>query len=231
MLGPQPLKRVFYKDQRNIYRSTKLDPFPWLDHGFGTRLSDGWVPGPLATLHQVHSTICVLAGGREGRLGDGDALLSDSGGVYVGVRTADCIPILMADTNLRAVAAIHAGWRGTAAGIAIEAVSEMLRHFGSQPQDMIAAIGPGICGECYRVGPDVAAQFRLWFPERNDLDRETTVDLAEASRRQLVQAGLDPVRIDMGRICTLTNPAEFHSHRGTAGKAGRMISAIGISGQ
>jgi hypothetical protein len=219
---------VFYKDQRQVYRVSEFDTFPWLDHGFGTRLAEGWVPGPLATLHQIHSTVSILAGGREGQLGDGDALLSNTVGYYVGVRTADCTPILMVDTHLRAVAAIHAGWRGTAGGIAAEAVRAMEHQFGSRRCDLLAAIGPGICGECYVVGPEVAAQFRAWFPERSDLDRETAVDLAEANRRQLVAAGLDPARIYMGRICTIANPLEFHSHRGMKGNAGRMISAIAV---
>jgi hypothetical protein len=124
---------VFYKDSRQIYRVTELDSLPWLVHGFGTRLAR--VPalyGNVATLRQVHSAACVLAAGRGGGLGEGDALLENTPGSVVAVKTADCLPILLVDERHRAVAAVHAGWRGTVAGI-------------------------GKC--CYEVGPEVAAQF------------------------------------------------------------------------
>ena len=219
---------MLYKDARQVYRVSEFDSYSWLDHGFGTRLSGAWVPGPLTTLRQIHSDICVTADGREGCLGEGDALLSRTPGHYIGVRTADCLPILLLDPRLRVVAAIHAGWRGTATGIAATAVREMEGRFGSRPAGLAAAIGPGICGKCYLVGPEVAARFRTWFPERHDLDRETTVDLAEACRRQLVQAGLDPARIYTGAPCTLTSPEQFYSHRGAQGKTGRMLSAIAL---
>src|SRR5579863_4421718 len=113
----------FYRDERQIYRVSELDAIDWLIHGFGTRHSD--IPAlfaNLATLKQVHSASCVAACGRSGVLGEGDALLEDTPGSVVAVKTADCVPILLVDERHRAVAAVHSGWRGTAAGIAVRAV-------------------------------------------------------------------------------------------------------------
>lgn len=219
---------MFYKDTRPVYRLRELDALAWLDHGFGTRLAGSWTPGPLATLRQVHSNLCVCADGAAGCLGQGDALLSRTPGRYLGIRTADCLPLLIADERLHVVAAVHAGWRGTAASIAVKAVEAMAERFSSRPEDLIVAVGPGICGKCYTVGPDVAGKFRHWFPERSDLERETTLDLAEANRRQLIAAGVPAGRIHTGAPCTLCQAEDFHSHRRSPGKAGRMLSAIAI---
>ena len=151
---------MFYKDSRQVYRATELDALPWLIHGFGTRRSDipGWFAN-LATVKQIHSAICVPAEGRCGVLGEGDALLEDRPGAVIAVKTADCLPVLLVDERHRAVAAVHAGWRGTVARIAVGAVEAMRRRFGSEARDLHAAIGPGIGKCCYEVGPEVAAQF------------------------------------------------------------------------
>ena len=114
---------MFYRDPSQVYRVSELDVFPWLVHGFGTRYSD--IPAQfsqLATLKQIHSSTCIAADGRTGVLGHGDALLENTAGSVVAVKTADCIPILLVDERGRAVAAVHAGWRGTAARIAQKAV-------------------------------------------------------------------------------------------------------------
>lgn len=213
-------------DPQQIYRAAEWESLhPWLEHGFGTRLSEDWPPQPTAWVKQIHSKEVVLAE-YAGLLGRADALITNTPGLWLSVRTADCIPILIADPQRRAVAAVHAGWRGAAENIAAETVREMARRFGSVPGGLAAAIGPGVCGECYQVGAEVAARFRPWFPERGDLDRETTIDLAEANRRQLIEAGLSPERIIAGAPCTVTNPSQFHSYRRTHSRTGRMISAI-----
>src|SRR6516164_9630473 len=98
---------MFYKDSREIYRVEEFDEFPWLVHGFGTRLAE--VPRTLTTLKQIHSATCVFAAGRSGNLGHGDALVENTPGAAVAVKTADCIPILLVDPRHRAVAAVHAG--------------------------------------------------------------------------------------------------------------------------
>jgi YfiH family protein len=219
---------VFYKDRHQVYRVTELERYPWLEHGFGTRLSQGWPPEPLVRMRQVHSAICLCADDLASGIETGDALISRTPGRYLSVRTADCIPILFVDERLRAVAAVHAGWRGTAQQIAVRAVDGLRARYSSRPEDLAVAIGPGICGKCYTVGPAVAGRFRTWFPERTDLDRETAIDLAEANRRQLLAAGVPEGRIYTGAPCTSCRAEEFHSHRRSGGKPGRMISVVGI---
>jgi len=212
---------VFYQDPQHVYRVAELDQLPWLIHGFGTRLVD--VPalfGSLATLKQIHSATCVPGAGRAGELGRGDALIEDTPGSVIAVKTADCIPILLVDQRRRAVAAVHAGWRGTVARIARKAVEAMAEQLGSAPADLHAAIGPGIGKCCYQVGPEVAVQ----FGERG----RTHIDLLEANRRQLVEAGVTPERVYASNLCTMCQPAEFHSFRRDKEAAGRLYSFAGI---
>jgi len=212
---------VFYKDSRQVYRSGDLDALPWLIHGFGTRASDvpGWFAN-LATVKQVHSAICVPAEGRRGVLGQGDALLEDRPGAVIAIKTADCIPILLVDERHRAVAAVHAGWRGTVARIAAGAVVAMGRQFGTEPRDLHAAIGPGIGKCCYQVGPEVAAQ----FGERG----RANISLPDANRGQLLEAGVTPRRIYASNLCTMCLAEEFHSFRRDGDAAGRLYSFAGI---
>jgi hypothetical protein len=212
---------VFYKDPRQVYRSSELDALPWLIHGFGTRQSD--IPGRfanLATVKQIHSAICVAAEGRCGVLGEGDALLEDQPGSAIAIKTADCIPILLVDQRHRAVAAVHAGWRGTVARIAARAVEAMRQRFGAEPRDLHAAIGPGIGKCCYEVGAEVAAE----FGERG----RTHISLPDANRSQLLEAGVTPERIYASNLCTMCLAEEFHSFRRDGEAAGRLYSFAGI---
>lgn len=211
---------MLYKDKGHVYRVSELERLSWLDHGFGTRLAGSWTPGPPVWVRQVHSARCVWADGVFGCLGAADCLGTDSPGCYLTIRTADCIPILLVDERRHAVAAIHAGWRGTARTIAAVAVQSLGERFGSRPEDLLAALGPGICGNCYEVGPEVAIQFGL--------AGRTRLDLAEANRRQLIDSGVDPARIFSGAPCTCCRPAEFHSWRRDHVKTGRMVSAVAI---
>lgn len=218
---------MFYKDSREVYRVPELDELSWLVHGFGTRRAE--TPANLTTLKQVHSFTCVFAGGRTGVLGEGDALLENTPGSAVAVKTADCIPILLVDRGHRAVAAVHAGWRGTAAEIVRHAVEQMRREFDSAPAGLHAAIGPGIGPCCYEVGPDVAAH----FPQSVGTGRDgrARVDLAAANRQQLLDSGLDGARIYTAGLCTMCLPGEFHSFRRDKQDAGRMFSFAGLRGR
>jgi hypothetical protein len=212
---------VFYKDSRQVYRVTELDALDWLVHGFGTRLADVPAMFPsLACLQQIHSAECVAAEGRSGELGPGDAVLEDARGSVVAVRTADCIPILLADGRRHAVGAVHAGWRGTVARIAARALEAMRARFGTEPAGVHAAIGPGIGKCCYEVGPEVAAR----FGERG----RAHIDLAQANRLQLAAAGVAPERIYLANLCTMCHAAEFHSYRRDKEAAGRLYSFAGI---
>ena len=136
------------------------------------------------------------------------------------VKTADCIPILLADERQRAVAAVHAGWRGPAAGIARRALESMHTRFGTEPSDVHAAIGPGIGKCCYEVGPEVAAQFGE--------NGRAHIDLAAANGGQLAAAGVARERIYTANLCTMCRGDEFHSFRRDKDAAGRLWSFAGI---
>lgn len=212
---------MFYKDHENIYRVRPFAALEWLEHGFGTRRS---VRPRATTVHQVHSAICVTAEGRQGCLGDGDALLENTPGSSVAVKTADCLPLLFADPEHRAVAAVHAGWRGTAQRIAQAAVSSMAERFGTNPEKLLVALGPSIGPCCYEVGPEVTAQFGLG-------NGHARVDLGAINRAQLEQSGVRPENIYSSGLCTMCSPEDFYSYRREREHAGRMYSVIGIGRQ
>ncbi len=214
----------FRKTSDQVYQAESLLDFDWLEHGFGTRNSVAWnQDADLVSLSQIHSSECVHVTAGQGRVGRGDALLTGTPGLRVGVRTADCIPLVLTDPVRRAVAVVHAGWRGTAQSIAVNAVRKLQELFGSQPEEIVTAIGPGIGPCCYEVGPEVASEFRAWFP-----GIATHLDLPEANRRQLLAAGLAESRISVARLCTCCMRDEFHSWRRDRQAAGRMVSAARI---
>ena len=212
---------MFYRDSQNVYRARPLDRIAWLVHGFGTRHSPEFARhAELATLRQIHSDICESARGRTGVLGEGDALLENTPGHLVGVRTADCLPVLLVDEEHQAVAAAHAGWRGTVRGVVRAAVAKMQEEFGTNPARLHAAIGPGIGKCCYEVGQEVAMQFGESGPCK--------IDLAEANRRQLLEAGVAGTRIYVAGLCTMCGAGDFHSYRRDKDRAGRMLSVAGV---
>jgi hypothetical protein len=182
------------------------------------------------TLRQVHSDVCVCADGRKGRIGEGDALFTGQPGGLLAVRTADCLPLLFADERRKAVAAVHAGWRGAIQRIAARVIETMQARFSSRPEDLLVAVGPGIGACCYEVGPEVAVQFQALFPQRRDLNDRARIDLAEANRRILLEAGVSHDRIHVAGLCTACHPSEFHSWRRDGPRAGRMMSVIRIVG-
>jgi hypothetical protein len=212
---------VFYKDSRQVYRASELDALPWLIHGFGTRDSDipAWFAN-LGTVKQIHSARIVAADGRCGVLGEADALLEDRPGAVVAVKTADCMPVLLVDERHRAVAAVHAGWRGTVARIVAGAIESMHGRFGTEPADLHAAIGPGIGECCYEVGPEVAVQFGR--------EGRAHISLSDANHTQLLEAGVTRQRIYTSNLCTMCLAGEFHSFRRDREASGRLYSFVGI---
>jgi YfiH family protein len=209
---------LFRRDSDNVFRDESLDRLPWLKHGFGTRLSVGWPAGPeLAAAKQIHSDRVLLVES-PGPQGEGDALVSNQPGIGLTIRTADCLPVLIADPRHRAVAAIHAGWRGVVSEIAPKAVQAMHAQFGSAPEDLVVAIGPGIGKCCFEVGPEVAVQFGL--------SGRTKVDLVETMRRQLGRNGVSPGQISTRGYCTVCNSELFESYRRDREVAGRMTAMI-----
>ena len=187
----------------------------------------------------------------------GDGLMTDEPGLLLGIQTADCIAVLVADRKRRAVAAFHAGWRGTVQRIVESGIGRMRLQFGSRPEDLVAAIGPGIGPCCYSVGEEVLSEFESQFayarelfcevydsdpvrtrypmlfltqraPGHSPIGPSLHLNLAEANRRQLLAAGLKPRSIHLVGGCTSCQPELFFSHRGSQGHAGRMMSLIGI---
>jgi polyphenol oxidase len=198
-------------------QSPILAALPWTTHGFGTRHTAP-TPTALSTLKQIHSNVVLLAD-QQGLVGEGDALITNSPGLAISIRTADCYPILLADTRNRAVAAIHAGWRGTAAQIVVKTLEKMRSEFGTLTGDVSAAIGPGIGVCCYEVGDEVSSQFGV--------SGKTHLDLASENRRQLEAAGVLPKKIEALGVCTFC-AERFFSYRREKDKAGRMTSFIRI---
>jgi polyphenol oxidase len=185
-----------------------------LIHGFGLRSSV--YPSQIVTAKQVHSAIIQDAAEP---LGPGDALISNQPDVLVGVRTADCVPILLADPATGAVAAIHAGWRGSAARIAAAAVRELAERWNVRPGDLRAAVGPSIGPCCYEVGPEVAYQFQM------DVSEPVHLDLPAVNEKQLRDAGVADIWIS--GECTFCARDRFYSFRREREQAGRMTSFIG----
>jgi YfiH family protein len=208
----------------NPVRSSLLDAVPWLRHGFGTRHNGAWtVPDRTARLHQVHAAAIVTVT-EPGHHGDGDALIASSPNLWLEIRTADCVPVLIADTRQKVVAAVHAGWRGTAAGITGAAVGELLRGYGSRPEDLVAAVGPCIAVCCFEVGEEVASH----FPAHTDRTAERPhVNLAAVNVEQLIETGVPIRNIDNLGRCTMCETDMFHSFRRDRAM-GRMVSAIAI---
>jgi polyphenol oxidase len=220
---------VIYKAHDRVFRAAAFDRLNWLDHSFGTRHSSGLAATvPLATLRQIHSAHCWEASNQSGRLGDGDALTSNVPGQYVGVRTADCVPVLLADVQTRAIAAVHAGWRGTAQRIVLRTLEHMKERYGARPENVVAAIGPAIGPCCYQVGPEVLAQLSPWVPELPSTEMAACLDLPEVNRRQLESWGVPPERITSAALCTYCRNDEFHSFRRDREMAGRMFAVIGL---
>jgi YfiH family protein len=218
---------MFAKDDRGIYRAIPLTKLDWLEHGFGTRHSD-WSGCNPTTLKQIHSDRILIANGSSGCAGEGDALITNQAGTMIAVRTADCLPILLVEEQERLVSVVHAGWRGTAAGITAKTVRAIVRDFGGRPERIHGAIGPGIGVCCYRVGREVADRFQTFLPDLKGNGEHIMLNLAEANRRQLLSAGVRPERIYTGAPCTCCTLAEFHSYRREPENKGRMISVGGI---
>lgn len=215
---------------------------------------------PLITLRQIHSNLVrVVTAADAGRdhPWKADGMITSEPGLLIGIQTADCIPVLVADRKRRVIAAFHAGWRGTVKRIVETGIGRMRLEFGSRPQDLLAAIGPGAGPCCYGVGEEVQSQFDSQFVYSRELFHEVYsadavhikypmlfltqrapghsaigpslhLDLIEANRRQLLDAGLSPKSIHVTGGCTNCQTDLFFSHRASRGYAGRMMAAIGI---
>jgi len=221
-----------------------LDEVPGLVHGFEQRLGAAGGEsreatrrrvavalepfGRLFLLKQVHGKAVHRAPWTG--LPPGDAAVAEKPGLILGIETADCLPVLVVDPRRRAVAAAHAGWRGTAAGVARAAVAALVAG-GSRAEDLVAATGPGIGPCCYEVGDELRAAFG---PDAADFFRpgprgRPHLDVRAANERQLREAGIAEERIHRVADCTRCRADLYHSYRRDGKGAGRMISFVGFS--
>jgi hypothetical protein len=208
----------------------------------------------LIALKQIHSDVIHLIEAAPQEPCKGDASATNRPGLLLGVQTADCVPILLVDPKKRAIAAIHAGWRGTLARIAEKAIGQMQMHFATKPAGLLATIGPSIGPCCYEVGTEVATQFQSqfadapdWFDEFRTGDEPNPVqwlnmmppghqpppknvhlDLKKANRAQLLATGLPPQNIFTSDLCTACRPDLLFSYRKQGSQSGRLLSVIGI---
>jgi len=216
----------------------------------------GKKPWPLVTVRQIHSDLihCVNEVPRDTLVGDG--LITRMPGILLAIQTADCLPVILVDTKQRAVGVFHAGWRGTVKRIVEKGVGEMRRYFGTLPKNLKVAIGPGVHACCYEVGTEVRQQFESQFAYTGSLFRETKesdpvrekypllfltarapghselptklfLDLVEANRRQLIDAGVSPRNIKASTLCTACRPDMLFSYRAEKGVTGRMMAVAG----
>ena len=203
----------------------------------------------LCTVRQVHGAVVRVAlptAGGHAQAGSaaplqGDGLVSQGAGQFLGILTADCVPILLADTQTRAVAALHAGWRGTLACIVERGVEAMRATFGSRAEHLRAAIGPAIRPCCFEVGDEVKSAFAEAFPYAEALfagqgdsrgEARPRLDLHTANQRQLLEAGLAADNIEIVPECTacsrlLDGRRKYFSYRAEGGVTGRMMAVIG----
>ena len=165
-----------------------------------------------------------------------DALVTDHANLLLAVKTADCVPVLLADTRTSAMAAIHAGWRGTLAGIVEKTLGQMAARYGTRGEDVCAAIGPSAAACCYEVGAEVVHAFRQNFKDADELltpterDGHARIDLPRANRNQLVLAGVNAAHIHIAPLCTMCRNDLFFSYRReklAQGRVGRSFSVIG----
>lgn len=225
----------------NILTIPRLEETGFLVHGFGTRqfgeenlaaFSDETGLRPVR-MRQVHSNRIRVVDADPGTPLTGDALVTARPGLLLLVRTADCLPILLADERRRLVAAVHCGWRGTALGSAPGVIHLLRKRFSCRTQDILAAMGPCIQGGCYEVGRDVRRAFADggWgeeaFQDRPDHPDKFTLDLRRANRRQLIDSGVPAERIFSIGDCTHCRK-RFFSYRREAGETGRLLNFIGM---
>ncbi len=185
----------------------------------------------LVTVKQVHGAVVERVAGPAREAVEADGMVTAETGVALGILTADCVPVLVADTRLRVVGAFHAGWRGTAGGIVAKGVARMRSEFGATPEYMVAAVGPSIGACCYRVGEE------LWGKFEPDLfaskDEGLWLDLWEANRRQLVDAGLAAEAVTVVGECTscarVGKARKYFSHRAEKGVTGRAMAVIAVA--
>lgn len=185
----------------------------------GIRVDELAVPG------QVHGTT-VIRVGAPGSYAECDALITSASRVFLCVSVADCVPILLCDPDVPAVAAVHAGWRGTGGRILESSIRKMKRELGAEPGRLWAYLGPAASWCCYAVGEDVAVQFDPRYVRRDG--GRAFLDLKQANAGQLLGLGVPPEQIEVSPFCTISDLDRFHSFRRDGLRSGRMNAVIGL---
>lgn len=220
--------------------SLRVDGKP---HGFSMRLNGtagnvesqnrreffeslGFAEGSVGSAGQIHGNNIEIMEA-PGRSPQTDALVTPKKGILLSISVADCVPILLLDRVTKTVAAVHAGWRGTAKSILAKAVNFLEDYYGSVPGDILAFVGPsaGVC--CYEVGGDVAENFSEKFLAAGRAPGKYMLDLKAANAGQLIELGIPRDNVDVSEYCTICN-SDFHSFRRDGDGSGRMLAVIGL---
>lgn len=179
----------------------------------------------LATQRQIHSgNVRVVR--QPGNYPNCDGMITSQHRVFLCVSVADCVPIFLFDEKKMVVAGVHAGWRGTKAGIVLNTINLMKTECGSNPDNIVAFIGPSASACCYEVGEEVASRFESKFVSAKD--GRIFVDLKSANTAQLMQSGVPSSSIEVSPLCTIAEKDILHSYRRDGNRSGRMIGVIGL---
>lgn len=189
-------------------------------------------------MQQVHGAeVLIVEDDKKARSGasSGDGLITATPGIALTVMTADCVPILLFEPHRKVIAALHAGWRGTAANIVAKAVALMQTRFGATPTALVAAIGPAIGACCYEVDEAVRSRLARYAGDAQAgcftaslVPSRWMLDLKAINRLQLLEAGLIADNVDVSPLCTACEASLFFSHRRDKGKTGRMFNFIAL---
>lgn len=203
----------------------------------------GYDPEQLVFSSQTHTTNVRRVGAadcgygylRERDFDDVDGLITNEPGVVLATFYADCVPLLLVDPVHRAIGSSHSGWRGTVADMGGATLRAMQQEFGTDPADVLAAIGPSICQDCYEVSEDVIEQFRAAYKEAlwsrlfyRKENGKYQLDLQEACRQNFLRAGMRAEHISLPDLCTCCNPQLLYSHRASAGRRGNLAAVLGL---
>lgn len=180
-----------------------------------------------ASSYQVHGT-AVLHATEAGRYDGFDALMTNQPGLLVGVTVADCVPILIYDGGQQAVAAVHAGWRGTVGRIVQATLTNMQQQFGTQPGDCLVYIGTSIDAHSFEVGPEVAGQFDASLLQTDPQTGRTCANLKRANAELCLAMGVPASQIEVSPFSTVLHQQDYFSYRAEHGQTGRMLAVIGL---
>jgi hypothetical protein len=204
-------------------------------HGFGARDREAATQLRLVRARQVHgAAVLAVDAGSAALAGDADGLITAERGVAVAVATADCVPLLLVAPGKPVVAAVHAGWRGTLADIASQAVRRLCRDYGARSSEVQAALGPAIGGCCFEIEREIAERFaasfgeEIWRAWRDGRPGKGTLDLREVNRQRLLGCGLREDAIQRVGPCTSCGKGPFASYRAEGPGAGRQLSWVGL---